>query len=69
MPKDTHDRLLERLAAEGRAGGLIVRCDAWGVLCMMHPRHAQEKDQQANLTLHVEDRQEGRHEDGTDEGT
>ena len=60
MAKDQYDLLLDSLAAQAREGGLIIRCESYGVLAMMHPRHAQEEDKQPHLALPVEDREERR---------
>lgn len=59
MPTDPIQEFFERTAAEGRALGAIVRCEAYGVLAMVHPRHGQEEEQ-SSLQLSVEDRPEGR---------
>lgn len=51
---DAHDQLLQRLAQEARVGGLIVRCESYGVFAAMHPRHARPEDIQPGLSLTTE---------------
>ena len=62
MTTDPIQQFFERVAVEGRALGAIVRCEAYGVLSMVHPRHASEEEKQPGLPLPVENRQEGRHD-------
>jgi hypothetical protein len=45
MEKDAFTLLLEKLAAEARAGGLVVRCEEHGVLGIVHPRHGPKVEQ------------------------
>ena len=61
MPTDPIQEFFERVAREGRALGAIVRCEGYGVLGMVHPRHGTEEEKQPGLPLPVENRQEGRH--------
>ena len=58
MGLDQHTELIEKLAAEARAGGLIVRCEAYGVLAIVHPKHGQ-KEEQPGLPLPVPPREKG----------
>ena len=54
MPTDPIQEFFERIAKEGRELGALVRCEAYGVIAMVHPKHATEAEKQPVLPIGTE---------------